>query len=268
MAISSKTVIAAAALALLWLGEIWAPFYMEFRSGGKERLRHDARNLSLGLLNASILAALSSSAFAWLEAYSDARGIGLLRWLAWPPWLATILAFVAFDFWMYLWHRANHVIPFLWRFHRTHHSDPEMDVTTGVRFHPGEACLSAAARLAVLAALGLSLWQVALYEAIFLPVVLFHHSNVRLPRWLDRGLLALIVSPVMHRVHHSRIRAETDSNYGSVFPYWDMLLRTFRLRDKPEEIHLGLEGFDADDRQTFLGLLRTPWPPDPPRATR
>jgi sterol desaturase/sphingolipid hydroxylase (fatty acid hydroxylase superfamily) len=270
MGLTTKTVVTVAVLAALWLLETWLPFYAQFRDGRGHRtkvgrrLHHDARNLTLGLGNALLLALAFGALLARAASLAESNHFGLLHRLAWPAWAEMLLGFVVFDLWMYLWHLANHKIPFLWRFHRMHHSDPEMDVTTGVRFHTGEVVLSAVARLAVLPLLGISVGQVAVYEAVFLPVVLFHHSNVRLPRWLDHGLLALIVTPAMHRVHHSRWQPETDSNYGSVFPYWDLLFRSFRLRDAAT-IRLGLDGLDTPEWQTLVGMLRTPLQSPPTR---
>ena len=257
----TKALAVAVALAVLWLGEACVPFYTEFGGGLKRRLRHGARNLGLGLFNVGVLLLLFSAAFAAVTSWSAESGLGLLPMLAWPPWAQTLAVFVLFDLWMYLWHRANHAVPLLWRFHRMHHSDPEMDVTSAVRFHTGEVVLSALARLAVVPLLGMTLEQLALYEMVFLPVVLFHHSNVSLPRWIDHGLLAMIVTPAMHRVHHSRLRPETDSNYGSVFPYWDYLARSFRLRADAHTIDLGLDGMDGPAWQSVTGMLRTPLAP-------
>ncbi len=258
MLIEAKTATAGIALAALWAAEGLFPFWeTSFRTTG-ERLRHDARNLALGLFNAAVILVLSSAILTFAVSWAETGGIGFLHMFSLAPWLETLLACVVFDFWMYLWHRANHSIPFLWRFHRMHHSDPAMDVTTGLRFHIGEIFLSSIARLAVVPLLGMTLGQVVLYEAVFLPIVLFHHSNVRLPRWLDHGLLALIVTPAMHRVHHSRFRPETDSNYGSVLPWWDLLARTFRLRQDARTIRPGLDGFDAREWQTIPGMMKTP----------
>ncbi|MHC4403377.1 MAG: sterol desaturase family protein [Planctomycetota bacterium] len=253
-----KTLAAGVTVAALWLGEACIPFYTEFEGGVKRRLLHGVKNLGFGLFNAALLLVLFSSVLTVVTAWTAESGFGLSRLVAWPAWLETLLLFVLFDFWMYVWHRANHSVPFLWRFHRMHHSDPEMDTTTGVRFHTGEVVLSAVARLAILPLLGMTLEQLALYEMVFLPVVLFHHSNVSLPRWADNGLLAIVVTPAMHRVHHSRWRPETDSNYGSVFPYWDFLARSFRLRRDARTIHLGLDGMDEPAWQSVSGMLRTP----------
>jgi sterol desaturase/sphingolipid hydroxylase (fatty acid hydroxylase superfamily) len=254
----TKAVAAIVTLAALWLGEACIPFYTEFEGGVKRRLFHGAKNLGFGVFNAALLLLLFSSALTAVTAWTAQSDFGLSRLVAWPAWLQTLLIFILFDFWMYLWHRANHTVPFLWRFHRMHHSDPEMDASTALRFHTGEVVLSALTRLAVLPLLGMTLAQLVLYEMVFLPVILFHHSNVSLPRWVDHGLLAIVVTPAMHRVHHSRWRPETDSNYGSVFPYWDFLARSFRLRADARAIHLGLDGMDQPAWQCVLGMLRTP----------
>jgi len=254
----TKVLTAGVALAILWFAEACVPFYSQFEAGRKARLIHAAKNLGFGLFNAALLLALFSSAFAAVTGRATDSGFGLLKRVDWPVWGEMFLVFVLFDLWMYLWHRANHRIGLLWRFHRMHHSDPEMDASTALRFHSGEVVLSAIARLAVLPLLGMTLAQLAFYEMVFLPVILFHHSNVRLPRWLDHGLLSVIVTPAMHRVHHSRWRPETDSNYGSVFPYWDLIARSFRLRPDAHTIHLGLDGMDGPEWQSLPGMVRTP----------
>ena len=263
MEIAPKTIVAGVFLVLLWVAEGVLPFYPEFPGGVRQKAGHDIRNLMLGAGNALLIAVLFGAVFVMVEIWAEEQGVGLFRILELPGWLALGLAVLFFDLWMYAWHRANHRIPLLWRFHRMHHSDPAMDVSTGLRFHPGEMFLSSVARLAVLPILGISLWHLAIYEALLLPVILFHHSNLQVPRWLDHGLLAVIVTPAMHRVHHSRWQPETDSNYGSIFPWWDMLFRSFRLREDARTIHLGLEEFDDHRWQTLGGMLRTPlWAPE------
>ncbi len=253
-----KALSAAGVLAALWIGESYFPFYSGFTGQLKQRLRHDAKNLAFGLANAALLVLLFSAALAAVSTWTASRDFGLVHLVAWPSAVKILLLFVLFDIWMYVWHRANHEIPFLWRFHRMHHSDPDMNTSTALRFHPGEMLLSASARLAVLPLLGMTLWNLALYEMVFLPVIFFHHSNLSLPRRLDRGLLAVVVTPAMHRVHHSRWRPETNSNYGSVFPYWDVLARSFRLRDDARTIDLGLDGTDSRAWQSAAGMLQTP----------
>lgn len=252
-----KHTVAAAALILLWLAETYFPFFLQLQSF-RERLRHDARNFLFGVINALLAALVVAFLFVHLDVWTTANQFGLLRQFTLSPWLAVCLAILLLDFWTYWWHRLNHAVPFLWRFHRVHHSDPTMDVSTGVRFHTGELLLSWFARLAVVPLLGVSLVQLALYESLLLPIVLFHHSNLRLPRWLDYGLLALVVTPAMHRVHHSRVPQETNSNYSSLLPYWDLLFRSLRLRKDNAQIDYGLTKFDDPRWQTVSGMAVTP----------
>lgn len=250
----SKPVIVAAILAVLWVLEGVAP---EFARRG-QRLAHFLRNIALGVMNGLIVAALFAAALLAVTEWARERGFGLLNLLELPWWLAWPLAIVLFDFWMYVWHVLNHKIPFLWRFHAVHHSDAELDASSALRFHTGEIVLSSMLRLAVVPLLGMSLAQLLLYELILLPVILQHHSNIRMPARVDRVLRTIIVTPWMHWVHHSQWQPETDSNYASVFSWWDRLFRTFRLRQDPERIELGLDGLRPEQWSTFKGMLLLP----------
>ena len=256
--------IAAGVITLLMILECVIPYYTQQRQNLGRLLRHDARNLLIGLINLLLPAALFAGLLLAVDQTAAASNIGLLRQFSAPAWVKLALALLMFDLWMYAWHRLNHAAPLLWRFHRMHHSDQAMDATTAVRFHPGEIVLSGVARLAVVPLLGMSLPQLAIYESILLPVILFHHSNLRLPTWLDFGWLkraatALLVTPAMHRVHHSQLREETNSNYGSVLPWWDWLFRTLRVRLDSQNIQFGLPEFHRPRTRTLLGMLRTPF---------
>ena len=255
MDITLKTVLAIAVLAFLWCLETWLPLYRE-RHGN--RLKHAGRNIVIALFNTTVILMLYGI-MAVVAPWNYNQKLGLLNLLDFPPTIETGIALLLFDGWMYLWHRANHKIPFLWRFHRMHHSDREMDVTSATRFHTGELIFSSILRLGVIPLLGLELWQLVLYEVMLLPVIQFHHSNVNLPERWDQLLRAIIVSPNMHRVHHSRIQHETDSNYSSVFSFWDRLACTFRRREDVGAIEFGLLEFDDLKWQTILGMLRTPF---------
>jgi sterol desaturase/sphingolipid hydroxylase (fatty acid hydroxylase superfamily) len=235
--------------------ENWLPAAIDRR----RRLRHAARNLTLGLLNAMALAILASPFIAKVAGWVEESRFGLLNLLNLPPVIGAAAAILLFDAWMYLWHRANHELSFLWRFHRVHHSDPEMDATTAARFHIGEILISSALRLAVILLLGLTVHLLLVYEILLLPVILFHHSNVRFPENLDRWLRLIIVTPAIHRVHHSRLRAETDSNYSSVFSFWDRLAGTFQMRKNGRSVDFGLDEFDGEQWQRMRGLLTTPF---------
>jgi len=253
-----RSISALSLLVILLAWESLVPFFSFFAGSTGERARHGLKNLALGVVN-SLLTGLGFVALWWTTAqWAQAHGSGLLNWLPMPGWARLAGAFLVFDAWMYWWHRLNHRVPFLWRFHRTHHSDPKMDVTTANRFHIGEIALSSVLRVPVIALLGLQLWELALYELAMFTVVQLHHANVAFPAWLDRALRVVIVTPFMHKVHHSRWQPETDSNYSSLFSFWDRLFGSFRMRENPRTLRLGLEEFDRPEDHTLTGLLATP----------
>jgi len=249
-----RLALGALVLALLWLGESWWPIH----AGRVRRLAHGATNLGLAGLNAVLVATIAAGLVA-VTLRAEAAGFGLVRWLGitgWQQWLAVI---VLFDAWQYAWHRLNHRLPLLWRFHALHHADADMDATTGVRFHAVEVLLSFTARLAVLPLLGMTVPQLLAYELLALPVILFHHGNVRIPPAVDAALRAVLVTPAMHLVHHSRRQPETDSNYASFLSVWDRLFGTFRLRDDPAAIILGLDGCAGREWHSLPGMLLAPF---------
>jgi len=262
----SKPLAATVLLVALWAAESVAPMYLERR----ERMRHGFRNLGLGLLNTLVVAVPFASAMLWASQWAEHQAFGLGHWLTGPAWFQWIVLLLLFDAWMYLWHRLNHRVPLLWRLHAVHHSDREMDATSAFRFHTGEITLSFIARLAVLPLLGMTMPQLLIYETILLPVILFHHSNIRLPARADRWLRWLIVTPRMHWVHHSREQPETDSNYASVLSIWDRCFGTFRLRDRPETIELGLHDDEGGRSwRTLREMLTAPIKhPDSRKANR
>ena len=246
---------AAIVLALLWTLE-WAVPFLPSRQG---RFKHAARNITVGLFNSVILALLFAPGLFLLTDWTESNNFGLLHLVDLPLWASTVFAILLQDAWMYVWHRANHRAAFLWRFHKVHHSDPEMDASTAVRFHTGEILISAVLRLAVIAVLGLTLWQILLYDLLILPVILFHHSNIRFPEKFDKPYRALFASPAMHRIHHSPERIETDSNYSTIFSFWDRLARSFRLREKPVDVKYGLSEFTGTETEKFSVLAMMPF---------
>ncbi len=253
---SHSTVLIVQAVALgmcLWLESVVPVFLRE----PGQRVRHGTRNVAIGLVNGAVLTIGFSGLIFAATRWGGTHPVGALHWITLPAWSERLIGFIAFDLWMYLWHRANHGLPWLWRFHRVHHSDPAMDVTTAVRFHLGEMVLSTLLRLAVIPLLGVTLGDLLLYELILQPVIYFHHSNIALPEWWDRLMRLAVVSPNMHRVHHSDIPAETNSNYASIFSFWDRLGRTYRRRDI-RTIRYGLKEFLEPQWQTLIGLLKMP----------
>jgi sterol desaturase/sphingolipid hydroxylase (fatty acid hydroxylase superfamily) len=259
----SKPLVATVWLAILWTLESAVPMY-----GGRDRrISHGMANLGLGLLNTLVVALPFATLMDGVTQWARAEDFGLIRLAALPTWLSWMLMLVLFDAWMYMWHRLNHRIPLLWRFHAVHHTDREMDATSALRFHTGEIIFSSAARLMVLPLLGMTMPQLLAYELLLLPVILFHHSNVRVPREWDTMLRYLIVTPWMHWVHHSRERVETNSNYAGVLSVWDRMFGTYRFRADPETIQQGLRDEDGGARwRTLLQMLLSPFVQSTTRA--
>ncbi|MBD3358244.1 MAG: sterol desaturase family protein, partial [Chitinivibrionales bacterium] len=171
------------------------------------------------------------------------RQIGFLRLFDLPPVAETFLAFLLMDATFYWWHRVNHQIAFLWRFHNVHHIDPDLDVTTSFRFHAGEIALSAGFRAVQILLIGISSVNFVLYQLVFNVSTMFHHSNIRLPIGVERLLNLLVVTPRMHGIHHSNYREETNSNYSVVFRWWDMLWRTLHLGVHQSAVEIGVPGY-------------------------
>ncbi len=183
------------------------------------------------------------------------QGWGLFNLVAIPGWLAIGASVVVLDLAIYFQHRLFHAVPWLWRLHRMHHADLEFDVTTGLRFHPLEVLLSMGIKLAVVSVLGAPAVAVLIFEVLLNATSMFNHGNVRLPLRIDRWLRFLVVTPDMHRVHHSIIRQETDSNFGFNLPWWDRLFATYR--DQPAAGHLGMTiGIEAFRDSRYLRLDR------------
>ncbi len=236
---------------------LW-PFFGFFRGHSRVRIAHAARNLALGALNTLLIAVLFVKLWAMAAAWAEMNGFGLLHWLRLTGWARLPAAVLLLDAWTYFWHRLNHAVPVFWFFHRAHHSELRVDVTSASRFHPGELVFSSALRLPLIALFGVHLGELALYEMLMFAVVQFHHANVRLPKTIERALCWLIVTPNMHRVHHSRSQPETDSNFSAFLSVWDRIFRTWRWREDPEAISYGLEGFDTPEQHNLRGLLKTP----------
>jgi len=180
-----------------------------------------------------------------LALLADEGGWGLLNVLSAPAWLAFVVSVLALDFAIYLQHVLFHAVPGLWRLHRMHHADLEFDVSTGLRFHPVEILLSMGIKLAVVAALGPPAAAVLVFEVLLNATSMFNHANIRLPERVDRVLRLVVVTPDMHRVHHSIHPSETNSNFGFNLPWWDRLLGTYRPqpREGHERMTLGIEQF-------------------------
>jgi sterol desaturase/sphingolipid hydroxylase (fatty acid hydroxylase superfamily) len=193
--------------------------------------------------------------------WAEQQGVGLLNWTGWPAALELVLAILVLDFAIWLQHVAAHKVPVLWRLHQVHHADRDIDVTTGVRFHPIEIGLSMLWKIVVVLALGAAPLAVLVFEIILNGGSLFTHANIALPRSVDGLLRTVFVTPDMHRVHHSVLRREHDTNYGFNFSVWDRLFGTYTV--DPEHGHrgmtIGLSPFQTDRPTEMLWSLKLPF---------
>jgi sterol desaturase/sphingolipid hydroxylase (fatty acid hydroxylase superfamily) len=195
-------------------------------------------NLGIVVVDTIVVRVLFPTAAVGMALVAEQHGWGLFNLLPVPSWATVTAAVVVLDLAIYAQHVAFHAVPVFWRLHRMHHADLEFDVTTGIRFHPIEIVLSMVIKFAVVVALGAPALAVLIFEVLLNATSMFNHGNVRLPGRADRILRWLVVTPEMHRVHHSILRQETDSNFGFNLPWWDRLFRTYRAQ--PEAGHEGM----------------------------
>ena len=230
------------------------------------RLLRWSNNLALVALDGLLVRLVFPVAAVGFALMVEDAGWGVLNWVRVPGWLAVLVAVLVLDLVIYWQHVVFHAVPVLWRLHRMHHADLEFAVTTGLRFHPLEILLSMVIKLAAIAVLGAPAIAVLIFEVVLNGSAMFNHSNVRLPARVDAWLRLVIVTPDMHRVHHSVVRVETDSNFGFNVPWWDRIFGTYR--GQPDAGHegmvIGLERFrtrrdlwlDRMLRQPFQGSAR------------
>ena len=231
----------------------------------KSRLKRWGTNFALVVLNSVILRLLFPTAAAGIALYAQQQGWGLFNAdfsVTWPATLVLISSILLFDLCIYWQHRLMHQVPVLWRLHKVHHADPDIDVSTGARFHPIEIIVSMLIKFALVIALGMPVVAVILFEVILNATSMFNHSNVRLPEKLDAFVRWFLVTPDMHRVHHSQIEFETNSNYGFNIPWWDKIFGSYRAQPElgHDKMKIGLKEYQRDkDSIQIIGLLKLPF---------
>lgn len=240
--------------ALLWSLESAVPLYRD----REDRLRRALPNIALTVLLIFMSLALSFAS-ASLAAAAESRRFGLGSLASVSSWAMAVLGIVALDLFAYLAHVLLHKIPVGWRFHRVHHSDRQVDVTTAFRQHPGETLWRMLWQLLAIAVFGIPLWVVLVYLVLSALNAQLEHANIRVNEALDRILRLLFVTPNMHKTHHSREQQETDTNYSNIFSFWDRLFGTYTPRTDFQKLRYGLDGFDDQDNHTFPALLRMPF---------
>ena len=239
---------------LLWSLESIAPLY-RYQNG---RVRHALPNIALAVILILTNLALSFSS-AYLAGFTVRNGFGLFPLLNIPLWSQSLLGVVALDLFAYFAHVLLHKSWLGWQFHRVHHSENAVDVTTAFRQHPGETVWRLLWQLAGIVAFGIPLWIVVIYLLLSALNAQLEHANIKLNSRLDRVLRLVIVTPHMHKAHHSRDQRETDSNYSNIFSFWDRLCGTYTAKIDFHKLRYGLDGFDRKERQTLRGLLKMPF---------
>jgi sterol desaturase/sphingolipid hydroxylase (fatty acid hydroxylase superfamily) len=221
-------------------------------------VRHALPNVALTLM--LVLTNLALSFFsAYLAAFTVHYGVGIFFLFDPPVWFRAAFGVLVLDLFAYFAHVLLHKSWLGWQFHRVHHSESAVDVTTAFRQHPGETVWRTLWQLAAILIFGIPLWVVVIYLILSALNAQMEHANIKMNGNLDRFLRLVVVTPHMHKVHHSRDQRETDSNYSNIFSFWDRLFGSYTSEVDFQRLRLGLDGFDASDRQTLRGLLKMPF---------
>ena len=245
-------------LVIMGLWEIFAPR----RAPKVSKLLRWSNNLSLVFLNSFLLRLVFPAAAVGMATFAQQQGWGIFNYYALNPLLELILAVIVLDFIIYLQHVLVHAVPALWRLHRVHHADIDFDVTTGARFHPIEIFISMFIKFATIVVLGPSIVAVIIFEVLLNGMAMFNHGNVGLPKSLDKFLRFFIVTPDMHRIHHSIEDDETNSNFGFNLSLWDRIFGTYKKQPRGGQINMtiGIQQFNTAKQATWLhGLLIMPF---------
>ncbi|MBE70524.1 MAG: fatty acid hydroxylase [Thalassospira sp.] len=248
----------AAILAVMALWEAVAPYRP------KEAVRRPMRwltNFGLLLLSAALARFTIGAAMIAAAIWAQANGWGINNLVGMPALLSGLVTIIVLDCAIYWQHRLTHIVPVFWRFHRVHHCDTEFDVSTAVRFHPVEIVASALYKSTFVVLIGADPWAVVIYESMLSGFALFNHGNVHLPKRLDRALRRVVVTPDMHRVHHSSLMKETNSNYGNILSIWDRIFVSYidHTKVNDHDMQIGLKEFRDMDSQSLLGVLWMPF---------
>jgi sterol desaturase/sphingolipid hydroxylase (fatty acid hydroxylase superfamily) len=252
-AITAAVIVIAGGLMLL--AERIAPL----RRTVESKFRRVVRNLSAGGVSLAMMSLAQAPLLQPVAAWIVRDRIGLLQLVQWPRWLETVVAIVLLDYTLWWWHWANHRVSFFWRFHLVHHVDRDLDTTTALRFHFGELALSIPVRAAQMILIGVDTRTLWLWQTILFASILFHHSNARLPLRVERLLVRLIVTPRMHGIHHSDYLNETNTNWSSLFSWWDYLHGTILLHVPQAQITIGVPAYSTTSDVTIGKILLLPF---------
>ena len=249
-----------ASVAFVTLGVV---VYLENRRPLRRRVEsklvRDARNLAVAGITAIVLSVVETPVTSRLTKLVQKRKWGLLKFIRLPRWLEIPLAIVLLDYTLYVWHVLTHRLPFLWRFHIVHHIDLDLDASTALRFHFAEMIVSVPWRAAQIVVIGVSPLAFTAWQAFLFPSILFHHSNVRLPKDVEKFLSYLIVTPRIHGIHHSIVEEETNSNWSSGLAIWDRLHGTLKTDVPQDKIIIGVPTYREPDEVGLTKIMKMPF---------
>lgn len=254
--------------AMLVIGTMAAVVVMEMkrplRKSRQSKVERDSRNVVMSWMAAATVALAEKPVAAPLALRVHRNQLGLVKMFRLPMVLDIMLSVALLDYTLYIWHYLTHKVPFLWRFHKPHHVDLDLDASTALRFHVGELLLSVPWRAAQVRLLGISPLSLAIWQTLTLMEIMFHHSNIRLPLEVERRLSRIIVTPRMHGIHHSIVKTETDSNWSTIFSWPDRLHGTMRLNVPQQEITIGVEAYQDPQELTLGKIIKMPLEPERP----
>jgi sterol desaturase/sphingolipid hydroxylase (fatty acid hydroxylase superfamily) len=231
----------------------------------KSKLKKPVRwlgNYLLLILSSVVARLLIPMGVAGIALFASTQGIGLFNLLNLPNWISITCSILLLDLMIYWQHRVFHLVPMLWRFHKVHHADSHIDASTGLRFHPIEIALSILLKALAVLILGVPATAVIIFEVALNGFALFNHANIRLPRWLERPLRTVLITQVLHRIHHSQVVNETNSNYGFSVSWWDRIFGSYKSQAKKsdEDLDIGLKSYPANNKNAnVLTLLKMPF---------
>lgn len=237
----------------------WLEHKRPLRQRTESQVRRELRNLAIAVLSATAIRLAERPVTQALTDLVHRKRWGLLKQCHLPAWLEVVLAVVLLDYTLYLWHVLTHKVPFLWRLHRVHHADLDLDASTAPRFHCAEMLLSVPWRAAQVVTIGASRLALSTWQTLTLMAILFHHANLRLPLKVERWLCRLVTTPRMHGIHHSLVKDETDSNWSTILAFPDYLHGTYRLNVPQQDITIGVPEYRTPEALTLWQLLCMPF---------
>ncbi len=238
---------------------LWLEHRRPLRRQTESKLIRNMRNLAMVAVSAMTIWLIERPVASALAQFVEHEQWGLVQYLQGPAWLNVVLSVLLLDYTLYLWHVLTHKVPVLWRFHRVHHADLDLDASTALRFHCMEMMLSVPWRAAQVLAIGVAPLTLAIWQTATLLAILLHHSNVEIPLYIERWLCRFIVTPRMHGIHHSMIREEANANWSTIFAFPDYLHRTRKLNVPQQAVTIGVPAYRDPQELTLAKIMAMPF---------